>query len=279
NAIETHRWEYVCVNCRSTRRQQQQADEQAEAQIEQQRLQRIIAKLSNEDVTCDYEDVDYFDAVAAYGIMSCSETAIVDGAVGNPYQLALCPTDSLLSKLLARLYNSKILIFPYDTSTDAIDSEDPDGLSFYPLRVNWQFAPPAFEESFSRAFRQLNAVVDLRTEHPQYNDAVSELWWLLALDEIKRYLDEQLRQYRLPEPTLGPKLKEDLTYALNRFSIPQVRNLLYHVAKNTAALASRRDFTKLHALNTIPGGIIRYCDRALADKWNIKPYCLKWEEE
>jgi hypothetical protein len=58
-----------------------------------------------------------------------------------------------------------------------------------------------------------------------------------------------------------------------------LRYLLFRIAKNTAALSSRRDFTRQHALNTISGSLIRDCDRALADNWTIKPYCMKWDEE
>jgi hypothetical protein len=216
-----------------------------------------------------------------YGIMQHSHSAVSTGRVGNPYELALCPSNSLLSKLLARLRTSGILLFGSDTAIEAIDSssEEGKGISYYPLKVNWQLAQPTSGESFPSLFRKIGAVIDARDEDPEYVDAASELWWMLGMDDAIRYLDRELSRYRIWDFSAGEKMNEALFHALSRFSIPKLRYLLYRIAKNTAALSTRQDFTRRHALNTIPGSLIRDCDRALADNWSIKPYCMKWDEE
>jgi hypothetical protein len=68
-------------------------------------------------------------------------------------------------------------------------------------------------------------------------------------------------------------------YCLQHFSIPKLRYLIWKVAKDTAAYAARRDVHRRQAMNSIPGSVIRVCDRALADQWEVHPYVLKWDEE
>ena len=232
-------------------------------------------------LSLNYSEIGYFDAIVAYCIMLSSESAVANGLVGNPHQLPLCPSNSLLSELLGRLFDHGILILRRDTRVEAIDprSKDSNRFSYYPLKVNWQFAKPVDGDTFSGVFRQIDSVVEMKTDHPEYYEAISQLWWMLGRHDALRYLQQELTSYRLSGFESGPKMEEALSHALNRFSIPQLRYLLYRIAKNTAGLAARRDFTRSHALNTIPGNLIRDCDRALADHWAIKPFCMKWDEE
>ena len=272
---------YLCESCRSARLAAERLREAEEKQVEYERAREIIQALSDEGAVFDYSEIGYLDAVVAYGIMLSSDSAVATGLLGSPYHLPLCPSNSLLSRLLGRLFNHGILALRRDTPTDAIDpiSQDNQQFSYYPLKVNWQFARPITDESFSSVFRQIGSVIDKRSDHPEFDYAVSELWWMLGMADAQRYLEQELNRYRLSGFVAGEKMKEALLYALNRFSIPRLRYLLFRIAKNTAALSSRRDFTKQHALNTIPGSLIRDCDRALADNWAIKPYCMKWDEE
>ena len=66
---------------------------------------------------------------------------------------------------------------------------------------------------------------------------------------------------------------------LGKYSVPQVRNLIWRVVKSAAALSAKREYSAKHALNTIPSNLIRYCDRACAEKWEIKPYLNNWSED
>lgn len=213
--------------------------------------------------------------------MLCSDSAVVSGVVGNPYSLGINPSNTLLNTLLGHLFNVGVLTFRQDTPFDAIDptSENETRFSYYPLKVNWQFAKAANGDSFSTIFKQIGAIIDERAENPQYYEAVDQIWWMLGSADALRYLEDQLSLYRLSGLVVGEKLKEAISYGLKLFSIPQLRYLLYRVAKNAAALSTRREFNKPHVLNTIPGSLIRDCDRAVADHWTIKGYVKKWDEE
>jgi hypothetical protein len=272
---------YVCAGCREAQARAQRIKEEEKARLQRERLARVVAAISNEDAVFDYHSIGYLEAVVTYAIMLCSDTAVVSGVVGNPYSLGISPSNTLLNTLLADLFNVGVLTFRHDTPFEAIDptSENETRFSYFPLRVNWQFAKAANGDSFSTVFKQIGAIIDERAEHPEYYEAVDQLWWMLGSADALRYLEEQLSLYRLSGLVVGEKLKEAISYGLKLFSIPQLRYLLYRVAKNAAALSTRREFNKPHALNTIPGSLIRDCDRAVADHWTIKGYVKKWDEE
>jgi hypothetical protein len=273
---------FLCDDCRDRREQERRDAEDMKRRTAQERSAKIIETNAGREMAFDYDSISYLDAILAYAVMLYSDSAVTNGLVGNPAQLALCG-DSLLSKLLDRLFDAGILTMSADTPHDAIQPSEggnTEQFSYYPLKVKWQFAQSESGESFSEIFRQLGFTVDTRAEHPEYIEAFSELWWMLALDSSVQYLREELdKYYGLSDFTVGEKMNEALAYALSRFSIPKLRYLLYRIAKNTAALSSRRDFNRRHALNTIPGSLIRDCDRALADHWDVKPFCFKWDQE
>jgi hypothetical protein len=272
---------YVCTECREAQARAQRLKEEEQARLERERRARIVSAISNEDALFDYQSIGYLEAVVTYVIMLCSDSAVVSGAVGNPYSLGISPSNTLLNTLLGHLFNIGVLTFRNDTPFDAVNptSEDETRFSYYPLKVNWQFAKAANGDSFSTTFKQIGAIIDERVEHPEYYEAVIQLWWMLGSADALRYLEDQLSLYRLSGLVVGEKLKEAISYGLKLFSIPQLRYLLYRVAKNAAALSTRHDFNKPHALNTIPGSLIRDCDRATADHWTIKGYAKKWDEE
>jgi hypothetical protein len=49
--------------------------------------------------------------------------------------------------------------------------------------------------------------------------------------------------------------------------------------KNAAALSVTREYHPRHALNTIPGNLISYIDRALSDGWPVYPIVRNWTNE
>jgi hypothetical protein len=272
---------YVCEACRHARAEAERLKQQEQNESERKRLASVLNVLTADVSPFEYSELDYFDAVVAYAIMMHSDSAIVNGTIEDPYQLALCPSDSLFSKLLARLFDDGVLKFAKKTDVNALsgDTEGPERISYFPLKVSWQFAVPLKGSGFSILFRQIGAFIDEKEQHPGYREAVRRLWWMLAEADAEQYLRRELETYRLSGFVVGQKMREALQYGLSRFSIPKLRTLLWRVAKNAAALSARRDYTRQHALNTIPGNLIRDCDRAIADQWDIKGYCMKWDDE
>ena len=49
--------------------------------------------------------------------------------------------------------------------------------------------------------------------------------------------------------------------------------------KNAAALSQHRDYDRRRALNTIPGTLISYVDRAVGEGWAVSSLLRNWNEE
>lgn len=272
---------FICPTCQNVLTEERLRKEGELTRLQSERLIRILDRKVQEKVEYDYSDITYFDAVIVFALLTSSESAIRTGSIGNPYSLFVTPTNSLLGKLLARLHSRGILYFGHDTMLDAIDPSTPEHgpVSYYPLNIRWQLAPSRNGESFAKVFRTVGAVVDQRDECSDFKGAVAELWHLLAVDAATYSLSQELEKYRFFDVPTGEKTVEAFLYALKHFSIPQLRNFLYRIARDTAALSRRPEFHVRHALNTIPGNIIRITQRAVTEKWTVNPFCLKWDQE
>jgi hypothetical protein len=122
-------------------------------------------------------------------------------------------------------------------------------------------------------------VIDEREKNLDYGASVSQCWRLLAYDDAFEHLTREVNIYRLPDVRVGPKTEAAIWHALERFSIPQVRRQITTVVKDAAALSQRRDFVQRHAMNTIPGSLIRNVDRAISENWQIWPVVNNWQNE
>ena len=121
--------------------------------------------------------------------------------------------------------------------------------------------------------------LDAREEDPEYYEGIDELWWKLGYDDALQHLEQEVDNYRLPDVQVGLKTEGAIRHALENFSIPQVRREITNVVKNAAALSQHRDFARRHALNTIPGNLISYIDRAISEDWKVSPLLHNWQNE
>ena len=276
-------YNFICPECASARRREQQELLQAKLSEGNARALRIIQDQCASNEPFSYSTITYFDATLAYAIMLTSETACATGKIGDITELPLCPSDKPLLDITRRLHRSGIIQFSDDTPLEAIappQESDKEGVfRYYPLEIDWQLAEDIDGRSFPAVFRDLGETINTQDLNTDYEEAISNLWWMLAVDEINRYLNEQVDSYCLPAPTVGDKTLESIRYALGIYSIPQVRNLVWSVVKNAAALSKKREYSSKHALNTIPGNLIRYCDRARAENWEVRPYLRNWSED
>jgi hypothetical protein len=211
--------------------------------------------------------------------MLASDEACEHGTFQQSDGLHLCTSTTLSGKLLGRLFTAGILGIRETTPSQAIELSDGNSWSYYPHRVHWKFAQDLDDRSFSAVMTLLGEIIDEREDDPEYGRAVAELWRLLAYDDALDHLTQEVDSYRLPDVRVGPKTEDAIWHALERFSIPQVRREITNVVKNAAALSQHRDFVKRHALNTIPGTLISYVDRAVSEGWQISPILHNWQNE
>jgi hypothetical protein len=275
-------WRYVdwkCGDCTAKQLAEERRLVAEQEQRENQRLTEILDALKSDNTEYEYYGAPFYDAIVACSIMIQSELACDTGKIGNIASLGLSAGDDLARRLAAMLHNSGMIRFGNATTISSLSANSTETrYTYYSLLVDWRMAPPAHAESFREVFGILNN----RLEGPfdsEEIDAIRSLWWDTARDAVEDHLRGQLRQYGLPEFNVGDKFREAFDYMLQRFSVPKARYLIYRVAKNAAALSTRVDFNRGRAINTIPGAIIRDCDRAIADNWNISGFTYKWDTE
>jgi hypothetical protein len=184
--------------------------------------------------------MSYLDAFYAFTLLLGSEFDEESGEIRLPAAQAFSPDENEMAKIIQRLYRLGVLVFGKKTSPDAfLPAEDENNYRYYPAKISWRFALPLFNDSYKNLFRELSDIVDMREEHEDFREAVSEVWWHIGQAEALRYLRLQLDQYSLPMEE-SDKLHEAIRYALTHFSIPSLRYLIYKRAKDTAAYAAQR---------------------------------------
>jgi hypothetical protein len=247
--------EFTCQKCRA-------AQQMAEFELKQKkeaaiaaRKAMILAQISSQECIANYSSLDYREAVLMYSIMLASDEACETGVFREAYRLNLASSDDLSRRMLASLKKQGLLALDSHTSPSLLTLQDQETLSFDPLKVTWRLARDADGRTFPAAFKELGTTVDLRQEHPSYEQTVADLWWELALDDAKKYLADEVATYRISDYRFGPKSEEAIRHALERYSIPQVRRHIKKVVEKASALSNRHDFNRRHALNTIPGNL------------------------
>ena len=272
--------EYLCYQCfdaRQRARYERISEDQRKGEEEKRAVLQALVSVPLEPV--DYENLAYFDAVLLYTILLASDEACNTGVLSDVSRLHLCSTAECSSSQISGLYKRGILCFGSATPLEAIEVKGLDKFTYFPSRVSWRLACDTNGGPSHDLFRTVSSLVDLRGRHPEYEEAVAKLWWLLAYDDAIHTLSQEVHRYRMSEYRHGPKTELALKRALTKFSIPRVRRIIQNVVKNAAALSTTREYNRRHALNTIPGGIDRYVDRAISDGWNVYPVLLNWESE
>ena len=270
---------YVCSDCADRKKlavAQKRYQEENDRQLSR---RKHIEELAARNRSYKYSDISYANAILVFGIMLASDDACELGRFSDTAGLHLCPTTALSGKVLGGLFDAGILRISETTHPESVLRNEDGSWSYYPHRVNWEFAADAEGRSFPAVMSLMGAIVDLRDEDPGYSQAVSDLWWKLGYDDAVRHLEDEAEAYSLPDIRMGPKTKEAIQHALTFLSIPQVRREITRVIKNAAALSNHRDFSRRHALNTFPGTLISFVDRAVSEGWQIWPLLRNWQNE
>jgi hypothetical protein len=268
-----------CFECLDIKREEEELRLAESRRILEERQRAIWVETTNLQNSFDYYALDYLDACYAFVVLINSEFDEATGEIDLVDSHLFSADSGELPRVVDRLHKLGMLLFGKKTKLEAfLPGDNEDSYRYYPARISWRFAPPTHGDFPRQIFMELCEIIDNRDQDVDYSQAVSSLWWHIGEAETLRHLKQEFDVYRLAIPE-GDKLTQAVRYALAHFSIPCVRNLIWRLAKNTAAYTARRDVHTIQAKNSVPGSLIRMCDRALADGWDIKPYVLKWDEE
>lgn len=189
------------------------------------------------------------------------------------FKSPLSPTPTLDREILLQLFHNRIIAIHPGSHLEAVEfkGHDYNSLSFEPRHVHWVLplpatAPPALY------LEDLEDLLRSPDKWPEdWHEDAPALRRKIALEECLAYLELSLTDHGF---TLrrGDKLLMVMRSLLDDFSIGQIYNLIWKAVEHAAAFSLRQRISRPHAVNTVPGSIQRYAERALAEGWNVKPY-------
>lgn len=271
--------QFVCHSCKVKQieaRMQKLREQERELCAEQ---EAFLSRLSSDVYTTDYASLEPLEAILVFAIMLTSDEAYETGEVSNAADLHLCPTTRLTADLLDRLFRKGVIAVSANTTKEALERLDGGSWTYHPHKTKWKLAKDSSGRSFSEVFSLIGMLIENFGQQPGCRKNLEELWWLLALDDASLVLEREVSSYRISEYRVGPKTQEALRHTLRRFSIPLARRAIRSTVKNAAALSMKNDFNRRHALNTIPGNLISFVDRAVSNAWQVYPILNDWANE
>ena len=271
-------WDFACVECEDQLRQQRFREEEERAKVLYWKKKAFMASLTSRTVPIDYTSISYADAVVVYSVMLASNLACESGRLeANSFRL--CPSDAMNESLVTELFTKGILAVCDDSPLDCIEILEGGVWKYEVSRINWRLAEDSRGLPFSEVFQLVGEVIDQRKGHAQFDAFVLAFWWEMAVHDGLNFLINEIRKYRFPEYQCGQKTESAVRYALEFYSMPQVRNLIRRVVGYAAQLSVSRTHYGHHPFTAIPGLIISNVDRAQSSNWNIYPVLSRWEHE
>lgn len=194
--------------------------------------------------------------------------------VVDSFAIPLSPTSGYDYEILERLYRAKLLAVHIDSAPDAFFDDPAKG--FYLGRVIWRPAISAASGDTKGLASEIELI--FRSGHwpAAWWDQRVNLWKIVAVQECIEYLQLCMKQHGF-EFNPGDKTSTVFMEILNNYSVAQIYNLIWRVAKDTAAYYVRESVGKAKAANTAISSLQRYAERAYLGQWPIKPFRRSYE--
>ena len=270
---------HVCDNCQRKRKEKeveerkQRANEKKQARevLEKEKRQKIqeVYNLTKRN-PIDIGALSLTDAVYLLSILRAGAfenlSKIMPAAM---FEQKLSPASEFTTEVINHLYAKNLIYIHPDTEPEAFVNDDVS--RFYVWRV--YYAPPISKISVdnqSGIFSELTSKLTESWTDEQCQEAL-QLWKRVALEESKEYLLFVLNEHHF-EFSPGEKTNQYLEFALQYFSTAQIFNTIWRAGRDAAAYYQREKITKKQAANSAVAAIQRLSERAIAEKWEIKPF-------
>ena len=262
---------WICDTCVEV-----QKEERVRLREQQEQLRYDLVKEEYESKRAEgltITELSFSDAVYLLSVIRTGASEDLSYIVPHKYyEIPLSPCSDFDYEILMQLYHSGALcIHPNSKKgTIELDEEKPSSFLFYPLRVHW-LLPISDEDKPARIVEELERVLTSKEWPDAWSSEVNALRTRIALEESLQYLRFVLSEHGF-DFAIGKKTIQVVKSLLNEFSVAQIYNFSWRAAKDAAAFYIRKDVSKQHAANTVPGSIQRMSERALAEEWEVKPY-------
>ena len=270
----------LCNDCKAKERIEKAAEERKRLEDAERARQEIRSKM-REKIQESYDlsktrpishvyRLSLTDAIYLISIMRGAYEDLKKIKPIDLFEQPLAATNDLKKEIILQAHANGLIFVHPDSEPDAFVDETLD--RFYLYKVI--YAPMVTEKSMVDA---KTLVTDLHqyASQPWTEEECEEalvVWKKIALSECMEYLLFVMNEHQF-EFTPGEKTTQYLEFALQHFSTGQVYNIIWRAVKDAAALFMReRGISKKHAANTAISAIQRTAERAISEKWDLKPY-------
>jgi hypothetical protein len=276
---ESEKVSYVCSDCR--RKRSEKETEERNKKAEKDKKVREIAEQGKRQKIREIYDLSKRDQIEVKSLSLAEIVYLLSvmraGAYENltkimpvaTFEQKLSPDDEFSTEIINFLHDRKLIYVHPDTEPEAFTNDEVS--RFYTWRV--YYAPPVSKNSpddpagiFSELLSRLTA-----SWTEEWCQEAFTLWKRVALEESKEYLLFVLNEHHF-EFSPGEKTNQYLEFALQHFSTAQIFNIIWRAVKDAAAYYQREGISKKQAANSAIASIQKITERAVAEKWEIKPF-------
>lgn len=183
----------------------------------------------------------------------------------------LSPTIDFDQEIVSSLFRRRLIAIHPHSRADAVIIEDGRLTQYYPGKVYWTLPLEGRDISPAAFMERLELTVRKQGWRESWRDEADDLFRKVALHECLQYLRVVVEEHNF-ELRVGEKTVIVLNGVLRRHSVAQAYNFMWRAAKDAASFYVRKQASKRHAANTIPGSIQRLADRAWAEGWDVPAY-------
>ena len=263
--------EYRCTACKEVADALARHEKLIALEQHRARVTQALSQACESVAPVDYAALDYVPTFFLYCAIVAANVEWEDTCLGpidsHPGQLG--PTPDLTEHVYMTLHDAGIISPAPSSDPRAFTINDVDGsLDFALRKVSWRLAPDAGGRSMSEVFALLGA----RLVDPE-PAAVTELWYMIAESECRRYFLKQCERYTyIKSDVYTAKVSDTVRSCLAHLSIGQMWNIVFYVLKDLAALSQEKTYARQHVYNMIPGNIRRYVDYRIGNNRPIHPW-------
>ncbi|CAB1209901.1 hypothetical protein [Acinetobacter bouvetii] len=258
---------HKCVLLKNNEKKQAEIRMQNILKTKMEAIQKEYDSASYEKI--EEDNLSFKEKICLSTILRCCLSE--DGKYIKPIKSSLepvTPQQELTTQIIRHLTASGILIPSANSDINAFifdESNEPN--SYYTYEVSYLLNV----ESNDKYSLLIERLLYLEIDISEYEEDFVSIWKDLAFYEVLNYFLNQMNEVGY-EPTIGEITKATFSKLLENFSVGQIFNIIFRAVANSTRAYQSGEYTKKHAMNMVVASCRNQGERALAEKWDLKPY-------
>ncbi len=262
-----------CMYCKDERMEAYLKEEERRREAEKEKKEIVLNALENNELSEMLErDLTQEDRLFISVVLrtALSEDMNVIEPLSKT-ERTIAPTSKLSNEIIQALIGRKVMIISLKSNLDAfevtINENDEKRISYQIYEVKYELNIKPEDGNYSAMIKRL-----IYPESELFGEEFCyDMWRKIALHESEEYLLYEMRKvgYNFNP---GEKTYRVLEFLLDHFSTAQIYNIIYRAVANSTRRYQAREITKIHAQNSVITSIEGQGERAIAERWILKPY-------